>query len=187
MRETKIKKIDSVEKFMDIDESLIELEKGSNIIRVDMNIVEFPIFTKTRKKKLNQIVTYYFKVDKSEYLEIEPNNGYSIPEEFEERVFIALIKIMRDNHYAKTFYVSTNEIIETAKLFEFPNKYKKVKLAMETLANNTYRFNNILYSSEKKGRIEGETTTHILDITRITEKIASDDESKHFSNKRIKE
>ncbi len=66
---------------MDIDESLIELEKGSNIIRIDMNIVEFPIFTKTRKPKKKNI-----KEEKSQKIQadiiIEPIDDLPPYEDF---------------------------------------------------------------------------------------------------------
>ncbi len=154
LKEKRMKSHSRVEKFIDVDESLLDIEKDMNLVRMDLNIIEYPIFTKARKKKNNEIVTYFFKGDRSQSLEIEPNQGYSIPGEFEERVFIALIKIMRDNSYAKSFYVTTNEIIKAIGNSNIKNAYSKIKSAMETLANNTYRFKNSLYSSEKKSLIE---------------------------------
>ena len=35
-----------VEEFLNIDSSLIEMEKNKDLIRMEMNIVEFPIFSK---------------------------------------------------------------------------------------------------------------------------------------------
>lgn len=187
LKESRMKSSNRVEKFIEIEDSILEIEKDMNMVRMDLNIIEYPIFTKSKKRSKDQIVTYFFKSDKSQYLEIEPNQGFRIPGEFEERVFIALIKVMRDNSYARSFYVSTNEIIEASGISNFSNSYKRVRTAMETLANNTYRFKNILYSSEKKALLEGETTTGILDITRITEKDSGKDEKSYFQDKRVKE
>ncbi|MEZ7820774.1 MAG: hypothetical protein QMB51_00530, partial [Patescibacteria group bacterium] len=103
-----VKEIEKIyaEEYLDIDESLVELEKDRDIIRMEMNIVELPIFSKNSKRKKNQQMTYWFKHDKTSYVEVEPPAGYSIPGEFEERVFIALTKIMRNNNYNRSFYVT---------------------------------------------------------------------------------
>ena len=102
-----------VEEYLDRDETLVELEKDKDIIRFEINIVELPLFSKDTKRKKNEQKTYYFKHDKSAYVEIEPPDGYSIPGEFEERVFIALTKIMRNKNYNKKFIVTANEILES--------------------------------------------------------------------------
>ena len=40
--------IEIVEEFVDISDSLIELEKNRDLIRLEMNIVEYPIFSKNK-------------------------------------------------------------------------------------------------------------------------------------------
>ena len=49
-----------VEEFLNIDSSLIEMEKNKDLIRMEMNIVEFPIFSKNTLVKINQITMLFF-------------------------------------------------------------------------------------------------------------------------------
>ncbi len=95
-----------VEEYLNIDETLVELEKNSSVIRLEMNSIELPLFSKDPKRIKNEIKVYHFKTDKSSFLEIEAPAGSSIPGEFEERVFIALTKIMKKNGYKKNFIVT---------------------------------------------------------------------------------
>lgn len=67
MEKTTSRKTSLVEEFLDIDESLIELEKNSDLIRVEMNIIEFPLFSRSRKIKTDQVKKYYFASDKSSF------------------------------------------------------------------------------------------------------------------------
>lgn len=175
-----------VEEYLDIDETLVELEKDKDIIRFEINIVELPLFSKDTKRKKNEQKTYYFKHDKSAYVEIEPPDGYSIPGEFEERVFIALTKIMRNKNYNKKFIVTANEILESLGV---KNKiyYAKLKTALYSLSQTNYRFNNSLYSSSISGIIKDLILTHIMDVRIITRENEEYSEAEQFSDKRIKE
>ncbi len=183
-----LKEIEKIyaEEYLDIDESLVELEKDRDIIRMEMNIVELPIFSKNSKRKKNQQMTYWFKHDKTSYVEVEPPAGYSIPGEFEERVFIALTKIMRNNNYNRSFYVTANEILEglgvTNKAY-----YTKLKTAMYTLAQTNYRFKNSLYSAELEGIIDDLILTHIMDVRIITRTSKEEEAQEKFEDKRVKE
>ena len=47
--------IEIVEEFVDISDSLIELEKNRDLIRLEMNIVEYPIFSKNKNIKQNMM------------------------------------------------------------------------------------------------------------------------------------
>lgn len=183
-----VKEIEKIyaEEYLDIDESLVELEKDKDIIRMEMNIVELPIFSKNSKRKKNQQMTYWFKHDKSSYVEVEPPAGYSIPGEFEERVFIALTKIMRNNNYNRNFYVTANEILEGLGV---SNKgyYAKLKTAMYTLAQTNYRFKNSLYSAEAEGIIDDLILTHIMDVRIITRSNKEELANEKFEDNRIKE
>ena len=47
---------------------LSDVEKGnSDLIRVEMNIIEFPLFTKNKKIQMNQGMKYVFDSDKNKY------------------------------------------------------------------------------------------------------------------------
>ena len=133
------------EEYLNIDETLAELERSSSIIRLEMNSIELPLFSKDSRRVKDQIKVYHFKTDGSSYLEIEAPAGYSIPGEFEERVFIALTKIMKKHNYSRKFVVSANEILENLNVTN-PIYFKKLKTAMELLAKTNYTFMNSLYS-----------------------------------------
>ena len=87
--------VEVIEEFLNIDESLVALEQNKALVRMEMNIIEFPLFSKSNLVKTNQIKKYYFSSDKKSFLEVVPAVGTSIPGEFEERVFIALLKIFK--------------------------------------------------------------------------------------------
>lgn len=104
--------IEIVEEFVDISDSLIELEQNRDLIRLEMNIVEYPIFSKNKNIKQNQVRKYYFNSEKTSFLEVRPAFNSSIPGDFEERIFISLTKIMRDRGYNQTFYTNVSEILD---------------------------------------------------------------------------
>lgn len=175
-----------VEEYLNIDETLVELEKTSSVIRLEMNSIELPLFSKDPKRVKNEIKVYHFKTDKSSYLEIEAPAGSSIPGEFEERVFIALTKIMKKNGYKKNFIVTLNEIIENLNV---NNSFyiSKIKKALILLSKTNYTFKNSLYSNEVKGILDKEIISTIMSITIITRKDSEADKVEQFDDKRIKE
>lgn len=176
-----------VEEFLNIDESLIELEKNSNIVRLDMNTLEFPLFSKDTRRKSNQIKKYYFKADGSSYLEVEPGADLSIPGDFEERVFIALTKIMRNNGYGRKFIVTANEIMNNLNLKYTGAYVKKLRKAIKTLTKTRYTFKNSLYSNDKSSVINDEIGTAIMNIRIISRKDKESDEIEQFEDGRTKE
>ena len=53
-----------------LDDAIIEMEKNSDLIRMEMNIVEFPIFSRSNNLKTNQIKKYYFSNNNIEVLHL---------------------------------------------------------------------------------------------------------------------
>lgn len=181
--------VEVVEEYIDIDDDLIELEQNKDLIRLDMNLVEYPIFSKNTRRKQNQIVKYNFKADGSAYIEIEPPFNSTIPGEFEERVFIALTKIMRDEGYERIFYVTNSDILKNLGSENYYNNTyrKKIKEAMKRMSKTKYKFKNSLYSNMAKSILEDEIYTSIMNIRVITKSDISDDDNKLFNDGRIKE
>lgn len=175
-----------VEEYLNIDENLVALEKSSSVIRLEMNSIELPLFSKDPKRIKNEIKVYHFKTDKSSFLEIEAPAGSSIPGEFEERVFIALTKIMKKNDYKKNFIVTLNEIIENLNVH---NSFyiAKIKKALILLSKTNYTFKNSLYSNEAKGILDKEIISTIMSITIITRKDSDADKVEQFDDRRVKE
>jgi hypothetical protein len=174
------------QEYVNIDETLEELEKNSDIIRMELNTIEYPLFSKDPKRVKNQIKVYNFKADGSSYLEVEAPYGYAIPGEFEERVFIALTKIMKKNRYPKKFICTINEVLESLNVNNW-SYMPKIKNALRLLSKTNYTFKNILYSSEIKGIFETEKTERILKVTIVTRDNNKANEYEKFEDKRIKE
>ena len=91
------------EEVYDITEILKE-ETHKNIIRMEMNSIEYPIFTKNKKIKENVGMKYVFNTEKEQYLEIKPVINERIPSEFDERLYIGMLNILREQGYKRKIY-----------------------------------------------------------------------------------
>lgn len=176
-----------VEKFLDVSE--LENEKQHSLVRIDINVIEYPLFTKNPRRKKNQIIRYFFNRDKEAYIQVNPTSGDFIPGEFEERVFIAILKIMRDKKYNNEFYTRPSEILYNMGIPQTSYKsfYKKITLALQRLSQTSYTFKNSLYSNKMKGIIDDKINTNIMNIRIITLNQAKKDEMEYFQDKRTKE
>ncbi|MEG1793350.1 MAG: hypothetical protein RRZ91_09455 [Cetobacterium sp.] len=167
-----------------IDENSI---KNKSLVRVDINIVQFPIFSKNTKKRKNEITTYYFNKNRDTYITVTPSAGEYIPGETEEVIFIALMSIMKRNGMRQEFYTTSSEIKLEAKI-NSKNYNSIIKNSLMRLSSTNYNFKNTMYSSENKGVISEEVSTPIL-----TFKAKSLLEKNHqhlraeFNDKRVKE
>lgn len=176
-----------VEKFLDVSE--IENEKSHSLVRIDINMIEYPLFTKSTSKKKNQIIRYFFNRSKEAYIQVNPTSGDYIPGELEERVFIALLKIMRDKRYNNTFYTTVSEILTNMGIAQesFKGFYGRISKALVRLSQTSYTFKNSLYSNKIKGIIEEQINTNIMNIHMISLKQAHEEEKELFTDRRIKE
>ncbi len=176
-----------VEKFLDVSE--VENEKQHSLVRIDINVIEYPLFTKNPRRKKNQIIRYFFNRDKEAYIQVNPTSGDFIPGEFEERVFIAILKIMRDKKYNNEFYTKPSEILYNMGIPQTSYKsfYKKITLALQRLSQTSYTFKNSLYSNKMKGIIDDKINTNIMNIRIITLNQAEKNEMEYFQDKRTKE
>lgn len=181
--------IEIIEEFVDISDSLIELEKNRDLIRLEMNIVEYPIFSKNKNIKQNQVRKYYFNSEKTSFLEVRPAFNSSIPGDFEERIFISLTKIMRDRGYNQTFYTNISEILDNLNVPRSTKNglYKKTKESIDKMANSTYRFKNLFYSNEVSQVVDDLINTNMFTYRVVTIKEAEKTETDFFVDKRIKE
>lgn len=182
--------VEIVEEFLNTPSAFLDIEKNKDLIRMEMNIVEYPIFSKSKLIKENQILKYYFSTDKTSYLEITPKVNSQIPSEFDERVFIALTKLMRDNNFNRTFYTTVSQIIDNMKIENEGTKkgfYKRVKNSIERMANTNFKFKNLYYSNQESGIINDLIDTNMLSYRVITFKDAKGEEEDYFSDKRVKE
>lgn len=173
-----------IEEIVYMDENLI---KNKDLIRVDINIVQLPIFSKNTQKKVNQIVKYYFNKNRDTYITVTPTAGDYIPGEAEEKVFIALMQLMKEKGMPKKFIISSNELKDKLKLNT--NRYAEiVKKSLIRLSRTNYNFKNIMYSSEYKGTIKEEISTPILTLKILTLSLKENKNYRSaYKDKRIKE
>ena len=168
-------KTEIIEENIYIDEKLI---KNKNLIRVDINIVQYPIFSKNTKRKINQIIKYYFNSNRDTYITVTPVAGDYIPGETEEKVFIALMKIMKQKGMPRKFIITAIELKKHLNLNT--TRYGNIiKNALLRLSSTNYNFKNTMYSYDNKGTLKDEISTPILTLRILSLKLKE--------NKRIKE
>ena len=173
-----------IEENVYIDETLI---KNKELIRMDMNIIQFPIFSKNTQRKVNQVVTYYFNENRGTYIKVTPSAGDYIPGELEERVFIALMQIMKERGMPREFLVTSVELREKLNL-NFSKYNNKIKNSLIRLATTNYAFKNTLYSSEFKGIIGEEVITTMFSLRILTLSLKENKKYRDkINDKRIKE
>ncbi|MGL5050097.1 MAG: replication initiator protein A [Fusobacteriaceae bacterium] len=159
--------------------------QNPNLVRVDMNMIEYPLFSKNNHRKKNQAVKYHFNNNKNMYIKIEPVVGDYIPGDFEEKVFIGLLKSMKKKGFVQSFYITSSEILAELGL-ENKIYYKKVKQAILRLSKTSYEFKNTLYANKINSTVEETISTKMLDIRII--QLAKDKKIKEYYNdNRIKE
>ncbi len=184
------RKVEIIEEYLHIDDSLVELEKNKDLVRMEMNIVEFPIFSRSKTLKVDQIKKYYFSSDKQSFLEVVPAVQTTIPGELEERVFISFLKIFRNNGYKQTFYCRMSDIFENMKVENINTRnslYAKIRASISKLATTTFKFKNLFYSSELNNIDSDLIVTNILTYRVVTFKDSTNVEKEYFNDKRIKE
>lgn len=183
--ETSFRATELIEEFFDV----LDYENSSSLIRMEMNVIEFPIFSKNPKIKKNQILKYYFSKDKKSYLEIVPPVNESIPNEFDERVFISLLKIMKQKGSHKTFYCSITDIVDNLKVSDSTKKgmYSKIKSSILKLSKTSYSFFNLFYLGPLNKKLDDLITTPLITSRILTLKDADSKEKDMFKDKRTKE
>ena len=185
MVESFIRETELVEEFLDV----LDYEESNSLIRMEMNVIEFPIFSKNPKVKKNQIIKYYFSKDKQSYLEITPPNDESIPGEFDERVFISLLKIMKKKNGKAIFYCSLSEIADSLNIPKNSKRgvYSKIKNSIIKLSKTNYSFFNLFYLGSLNKRVDDFINTPLITSRILTFKEADDKEKDFFVDRRIKE
>ena len=161
----------------------------SNVVRLEMNVIEFPLFSKNKRLDINTTVKYIFNKEKNSFLEITPANNNKIPGEFEERVFLALMRLYRLNGYSQTIYTDFYTLISEMNVKYSGRTVQQTKTALERLAKTFYKFNNCFYMSNIRG-LTDEMLTNIFSMRTIsfTEAVSMEGETqKYFRNSKIKE
>ena len=177
------------EEVYDITEILKE-ETHKNIIRMEMNSIEYPLFTKNKKIKENVGMKYVFNTEKEQYLEIKPVINERIPSEFDERLYIGMLNILREQGYKRKIYFNYKKLMDMSKIAYNGRSLSLVKRALERLGTTSFIFNNCFYSNPQMGILKNKVVTKILSYREINldKAIKIDDNlQSFFSNGRIKD
>jgi hypothetical protein len=173
-----------VEENITLDESFI---KNRALIRMDMNIIQYPIFSKNTKRKTNQIVKYYFNNNRDTYITVTPASGYHIPGEMEEKVFIVLMKIMKDKGMPQKFWVTLSELKKELGL-NTNRANELIKKSLLRIANTFYSFKNTMYFNELKSVLKEEITRSIFELDIVSLERKENEKIKaQINDRRIKE
>lgn len=174
-----------VEENIYVDEKFI---KNKELIRLDLNIIQFPIFSKNTQRKINQVVKYFFNKNRDTYITVSPKAGDYIPGEMEEKVFIALMEVMKERNMPQKFIVSATELREKLKINSDRHYYSNIKKSLLRLSETNYNFKNTMYSSELGGTIKEEISTSILNLRVVNLSLKMNQGYREkINDKRIKE
>ena len=122
--------------------------------------------SKNTRRKVNQIVKYYFNKNRDTYINVTPKAGDYIPGELEEKVFIALMKVMKNKGMPRRFIVTAAELKKELKLTT-KDYVKRIKESLSRLATSNYNFKNTMYSSVNKSILTQDIETTILSLKTI--------------------
>ncbi len=161
-----------------------------NLVRMDMNVIEYPLFSKNKRRKVNQSIRYKLNGRTDKYIEVKPIAGETIPGDFEEKVFIALVSIMRKNNYSRNFAVTISEIADNMRVSAYSKKaiHNQIKTALKKLSETSYTFKDSLYSSIKNELLTDTIITNMMSV-RILSKVdaKAEEKEKYFKDGRVKE
>lgn len=176
---------------MEIIESDLSLDetncKNKELIRLDLNIIQYPIFCKNTNKKTNKIMRYDFNKNRNNYIIITPQPGDSVPAETEEKLLIGIMSLMKEKGYKSSFIVTTQELKEAANIPDIKCA-SVIKKGLSRMCGASYKFSNTLYSSETKSVLKNIVQTNILNY-RVIKLDQSENKNyrDEYNDKRVKE
>jgi hypothetical protein len=166
------------------------VNEHDKLIRYEMNAIELPLFSKDKKIKELESRKYIFDNTKDQYVEVIPSNKSKIPQEFDERIFLAIMRIYQKQQYKNTIYTDYYTLIDEASLNHDGKIYKRTEEALERLSETSYVFNNIFYSNEYGNIQNDKIKTNIFSVRIISFKSAKENGERYmqyFRNSKIKE
>lgn len=155
-----------------------------NVIPVELNLIEHSIFVGGGGIKRPEFK--HFVSDKNDsFVKIEATSELENPGEFDQKVFFALIKLMKENSYSRKFIVSLSEILlslgETNKSY-----YTRIKKSLRVLSESTFTFKNCFYSNKQRGILNEEVRFQLINLV-VIKNDNSNGSISQFEDKRTKE
>ena len=132
-----------------------------NNVPLDISFLSYPLFNKNEHVKINNEVRFIINRNRQREIHIKPLLNHHIPLEFDERVFLAIIKIAYDSKIQKGDKVfpegivtSINDIATLLNLTKCGANYNKIRKSLALLEGTSYSFFNSLYSGKEKGSLK---------------------------------
>lgn len=115
---------------------------------LEFSLIDLPLFSKYNKQKVGEQVTYIIddKQYKYKHLEITPPVNLAIPNEFDQRVYLALVMIYLEsnptyqNSPEHKLYTTYYEIFKKLKLQPFGKINERILQSLYTLMQTGYTF-----------------------------------------------
>ncbi|MGL5125896.1 MAG: hypothetical protein ACRC6U_07960, partial [Fusobacteriaceae bacterium] len=171
--------------------TLYEIENNEELIRLEMNTIDFPLFTKNKRIRKNNIMIYEFNNSKNQYLKVMPLPTNKIPGEFEEKIFFALMKLYKKNNHQQVIYTDFYTLISEMNIVYSGRTLKSLRDGLKSLGGTTYEFNNLFYSNEARKVLSDNIQANMFTIRMIkfseAQQVENPEILKWFRNSKIKE
>lgn len=123
-------------------------------IKYELNLIEFPIFSKDKKISENVEITYTFSEKEDEHLTITPGNESEnicnkILQEFDEKIFYALMRIYEETRKRK-IVSDYSSLIKIADMKYTTQSLYRAKDSLQRMESCSIKFNKAFYDAKSK-------------------------------------
>lgn len=169
-----------------VEEEVYNLQDDSALIQYEMNMIELPFFT--RDKNVGEAIIKKYIFSGNQYMEVIPSSdkssGYKIPQEFDEKIFYAIMQLHRKQGKRKII-TTIYELLKLAGYGDGKKEYERAKESIVRLQDTKYVFGGIFYDKKNNKRITDQVRKEILQSTAIREIKDLDSEDKEIFGRDI--
>lgn len=146
-----------------VEEEIYNLQEDSALIQYEMNMIELPFFT--RDKNVGEAIIKKYIFSGNQYMEVIPSSdkssGYKIPQEFDEKIFYAIMQLYRKQGKRKII-TTLYELLKLAGYGDRKEEYERAAQALDRLSGTEYVFSGIMYDKKNNRRIKERVKNTIL-------------------------
>lgn len=158
---------------IDLKDIVVHEEKyyldSDMVVQYELNMLELPFFSKNGKIQENQSIKYIFSESTDSYMQVIPevteDSGKKIPQEFDERIFLALMRMAKVQ--GKTIYTTYYQLLSMAKLSKSSRYFNRVRESIYRLEGTGYKLKNCFYSPLLKTVVPEEVKIRIIQSFKI--------------------
>lgn len=170
-----------------VEEEIYNLQEDSSLIQYEMNMIELPFFS--RDKNVGEAVIKKYIFSGNQYMEVIPSSdkssGYKIPQEFDEKIFYAIMQLYRKQGKRKII-TTIYELLKLAGYGDRKEEYERAKQSLDRLSGTEYVFSGIMYDKKNNRRIKERVKNTILQRYGIREiDDLSDEEKEAFGREKV--